>query len=108
MASRVQVDGLTRLTLVGAAAVSLVLTFLAMFTVCTQASATLVAGIQGRYFVPMLMALAPAVAGLLPLRGTLLPKIYLVLLSLTAMATVAGLLVAEPLIYPAPRAATPA
>lgn len=42
-----------------------VITFFAMYVVCTAGGTNVIAGVQGRYFIPALFALAPAVAGTL-------------------------------------------
>lgn len=85
LAARVAVDPIIRLSLAAGAVGSLLLTFFAMYVACTGASQPIIVGIQGRYFVPAVFALAPALAGLA--RGrTSWPRVYHGLLAIWVIA----------------------
>jgi hypothetical protein len=62
--SHFRLSAILRLSLVVAAACSVLLTFFAMYVGCTNISQSVIEGVQGRYFVTVLFAIAPAISGL--------------------------------------------
>lgn len=71
----------------GAAGVVLV-TFLAMYVACRGPLPNVIGGVQGRYFVPALFAVAPAVSGLAPSPRDRLASLFPVLLGVWVIACV--------------------
>ena len=63
VATETQLPRLHRVLLFGSAALVMLVTFFAMFVACTAANSDVIAGVQGRYFIPALFAVAPAIAG---------------------------------------------
>ena len=62
--SQFQLSALFRLSLLLGALCSVLLTFFAMYVGCTNVSRSVIGGVQGRYFVTPLFAIAPAIGGL--------------------------------------------
>lgn len=75
-----------RVSLLASAAISLMLTFLAMYIGCTRLNDTMIIGMQGRYFVTPLFAIAPAMAGLASARAKPMPSLYYLFVSTWAGA----------------------
>jgi uncharacterized membrane protein len=58
------VGAVQRIALAASALGAALLTFFAMYVSCTPTGASDIGGVQGRYFVPVLIALGPAIGGL--------------------------------------------
>jgi Predicted membrane protein (DUF2142) len=93
------IDRPMRLSLAAGAALVVLVTFLAMYVACRGAQSGVIAGVQGRYFVPALLALAPALSGLAPAARDRLQCWFPVLLALWAGACVIGMAVATRGLY---------
>jgi hypothetical protein len=95
--SRYQLRAALRISLTVSAFFSLWLTFLAMYVGCTVPGQTVIGGVQGRYFVTMLFAIAPALAGLLPRKDAqILDRLFPALLIAWSVACTATILVSAP------------
>jgi hypothetical protein len=69
----------------------MLVTFLAMYVACVAPSSSAIAGVQGRYFVPALIAVAPALSGLRPGPGDRLQALFPWVLGVWVAACVAGM-----------------
>jgi Predicted membrane protein (DUF2142) len=85
------IDRAERLSLVAGAAAAVLVTFLAMYVACRTPEATVIAGVQGRYFVPAMFAVAVAAGGLAPSARDRLVALFPVLLTGWASACVAAM-----------------
>ena len=72
-----------------------------MYVTCRGPLQT-VAGVQGRYFVPALFAIAPAISGLAPAAGDRLKTWFPALLGVWVTACVIGMSVEAQILYRAP------
>jgi uncharacterized membrane protein len=66
--AKVALSPLSRIFLITASSGVVLLIFLAMYVGCTSPRDTAIFGVQGRYFVPAVFALAPAMSGVMPTR----------------------------------------
>jgi uncharacterized membrane protein len=89
----------SRLLLSGSAIAMMLVTFFAMYVACTAYGSFVVAGVQGRYFIPSLFALAPVIAGTLGQHHTWPWRPYAVGLTLWVSGCVALMLIAAPGLY---------
>jgi len=93
LTASVRLTATVRIWLTVSAAASVLLTFLAMYVTCTGQNQMTVAGVQGRYFVPPLFALAGAVGGLLATRAPgVQQRFYVMLLSAWVIACTVAML----------------
>jgi hypothetical protein len=83
-------DRLVRLSLAAGAAGVVLITFLAMYVACRGPLQT-ITGVQGRYFVPALFAIAPAISGLAPLARDRLRSLFPIPLGVWTAACVIGM-----------------
>jgi hypothetical protein len=97
-------DRLARLSLAAGAAGVVLITFLAMYVTCRGPLQTII-GVQGRYFVPALLAIAPAISGLAPSAGDRLKSLFPILLGIWVAACVLGMSLEARLLYRAPDSA---
>ncbi|MDB5694189.1 MAG: hypothetical protein JWO81_3252, partial [Alphaproteobacteria bacterium] len=81
-------ERLVRLSLATGAAGIVLITFLAMYVTCRGPLPTVIGGVQGRYFVPALLAIAPAVSGLAPSARDRLQSLFPILLGVWVTACV--------------------
>ncbi|HEX5182704.1 MAG TPA: DUF2142 domain-containing protein [Allosphingosinicella sp.] len=95
-----RLDRLVRLSLAGGAAAVVLITFLALYVACRGPVPTIIGGVQGRYFVPALFAIAPAISGLAPsATKDRLQSLFPVLLGIWVTACMIEMMRAAPLLY---------
>jgi hypothetical protein len=95
-----QLSAILRISLVVGGFCSVWLTFLAMYVSCTVPGEAVIAGVQGRYFVTALFAIAPAVGGLLArARPHVLERVYPPLITGWTVACTATMLISSPQLY---------
>ena len=95
-------DRLERASLFAGAALLVLITFLAMFVACRASPTGSIAGVQGRYFLPALLALAPALSGLAPAAARdRLHSAFPILLSVWTAACTAGMALEAQRLYAA-------
>jgi uncharacterized membrane protein len=101
LVARTTLDAMTRVSLALGASGSILLTFFAMYVACTVTTQPTIAGVQGRYFVPALFALAAAVAGLAK-GAPSYPRAYFVALSAWVVAGASTMIADAYRFYPHP------
>jgi len=100
LVSPFKLPAILRVSLVLSAAFSLLLTFLAMYVGCTAFGRPVIDGVQGRYFVTVLFALAPAVSGLLSRHSSgNLERPYLTSIAAWSLASIAVMLINSAQLY---------
>jgi hypothetical protein len=97
--TRATLDLTARLSLAAGAATVILVTFLAMYVACVAPSASTIAGVQGRYFVPALIAIAPALSGLRPGPRDRLQALFPLVLAVWAAACVLGMSLHAHMLY---------
>lgn len=102
LVTRARLSPVLRLSLAVSAICSILLIFLAMAIGCTVPNQAIIAGVQGRYFVPPLFALAPAIRGLAAGRSSVHPTFYIGILTIWVVACVVTMLLAAPHLYVRP------
>jgi hypothetical protein len=88
-----------RLSLAVGATMVVLITFLAMYVACRGPESNVIAGVQGRYFVPALFAIAPAISGLAPPGGDRLQRLLPILLAIWVAASVLAMSLEARLLY---------
>jgi hypothetical protein len=91
-------DRLARLSLAAGAAGVVLITFLAMYVACRGPLQT-ITGVQGRYFVPALFAVAPAISGLAPLARDRLKSLFPIPLAIWVTACVIAMSLEARVLY---------
>ncbi len=89
----------SRLSLVLGAAGVVLITFMAMYVACREPMPTVINGVQGRYFVPALFAIAPAISGLAPSPRDRLQGLFPILVGAWVAACVIGMSFAAQALY---------
>ncbi|HEX4738941.1 MAG TPA: DUF2142 domain-containing protein [Allosphingosinicella sp.] len=93
-----RLDRLARLSLAAGAAGVVLITFLAMYVACRGPLQT-ISGVQGRYFVPALFAIAPAISGLAPAARDRLQSLFPILLGVWVTACVIAMSLQAQMLY---------
>jgi hypothetical protein len=88
-----------RLSLAASALGSVLLMFLGLYAACAVPSQTVVTGVQGRYFIPAVIAFGTALSGLFAGRARLPNQIYLFVLVLWVTACTSTMLVDASRLY---------
>ncbi|MEA3004441.1 MAG: hypothetical protein QOH81_3229 [Sphingomonadales bacterium] len=88
-----------RLSLAAGGAAVVLITFLAMYVACRGPLPTVIGGVQGRYFVPALFAIAPAISGLAPAARDRLQSLFPILLGVWLTACVIAMSLEAQLLY---------
>jgi hypothetical protein len=95
----VRLTATIRLSLASSAIISTLLMFFAFYVACNGPGQTIIPGIQGRYFVPPLFALAAAVGGLLAGRARRMQHVYILPLSAWVIACSTAMVVDASRLY---------
>jgi uncharacterized membrane protein len=99
LASRFHLPRVDRALLVCSACLVILVTFFAMYVACTAASTNVIAGVQGRYFIPALFAVAPAIAGMMNKNRAWPWQPFVLALILWVVACVAIMVLQAPGLY---------
>ncbi|HEY1605498.1 MAG TPA: DUF2142 domain-containing protein [Allosphingosinicella sp.] len=94
-----RLEPIVRLSLAAGAAGVVLVTFLAMYVACRGPLPTIIGGVQGRYFVPALFAIAPAISGLAPSKRDRLHGLFPILLGIWVTACMIEMILAAQLLY---------
>lgn len=99
LVSKVTLSSLVRSSLAVSASISILLMLLAMYLGCTKPGASVIMGMQGRYFVTPLFTLGAAVAGLRHGRAKSMNGTYLKVLALWALLCTLTMVLQAPGLY---------
>jgi uncharacterized membrane protein len=96
--ARVTVVPFERLAALSTAFGLTILMFLALYAACTVPDSKIIAGVQGRYFAPVLFALAPALSGIIAKRAGI-PFWFVAVLALWVSSSVVTMVWEVPELY---------